>query len=180
MVPYAGEYLRGSGVLVCTVIGFPLGAGSSAVKAFETEDAVRSGADEIDMVINIGALKEKDYKTVKRDISEVAGASGGKLVKVIFETCLLTDDEIKTASNISMEAGANYVKTSTGFSTGGATESAIKIMRGTVGSELGVKASGGVRDSAGFYAMLKAGATRIGASAGVAIVTGQSAPEGKY
>jgi len=174
MVPHAANFLKGSKSLVCTVIGFPLGASSSETKAFETEDAIKNGADEIDMVLNVGALKSKEYAVVENDIKAVVKAAKGKLVKVILEVCLLTPEEIKLASEISINGGANYVKTSTGFSTGGATVEAITIMRDTVGDALGVKASGGVRDKEGLIAMVNAGATRIGASAGIAIISGKT------
>jgi deoxyribose-phosphate aldolase len=179
-VPFCSQTLKNSDVLVCTVIGFPLGANSSQVKAFETEDAINAGADEVDMVLNVGAIKSSDSISAETDIAAVVkAASDNALVKVILETCLLTPEEIEKASRISMNAGAHFVKTSTGFSTGGATEDAISIMRKTVGENLGVKASGGVRDIAGAMTMIKAGATRIGASAGIAIVTGKEG-EGDY
>ena len=161
-------------VKVCTVIGFPLGANTPEVKAFETKDAIQNGATEIDMVLNIGALKDGDLELVERDIRAVVEAANGTLVKVIFENCLLTKEEIKTAAELSVKAGANFVKTSTGFSTGGATVEDIRLMRETVGPDIGVKASGGVRDFEGAKAMIDAGASRIGASAGIAIVTGGS------
>ncbi|MGA9231243.1 MAG: deoxyribose-phosphate aldolase, partial [Exiguobacterium oxidotolerans] len=144
------------------------------VKAFETKDAIKNGATEIDMVLNIGALKDGDVELVERDIRAVVEAANGTLVKVIFENCLLTKEEIKTAAELSVKAGANFVKTSTGFSTGGATVEDIRLMRETVGPDIGVKASGGVRDFEGAKAMIDAGASRIGASAGIAIVTGGS------
>ncbi|MBR3218134.1 MAG: deoxyribose-phosphate aldolase, partial [Exiguobacterium sp.] len=169
----AAEQLKSDDdVKVCTVIGFPLGANTTEVKAFETKDAVANGADEVDMVINIAALKDADYDLVERDIRAVVEAANGALVKVILETCLLTKEEIKKAAELSVKAGADFVKTSTGFSTGGATVEDIRLMRETVGPDIGVKASGGVRDFEGAKAMIDAGATRIGASAGIAIVTG--------
>lgn len=172
-VKYAAEQLKSDDdVKVCTVIGFPLGANTPEVKAFETKDAIANGADEIDMVINIGAMKDGDFDLVERDIRAVVEAANGTLVKVIFETCLLTKEEIKKVAELSVKAGADFVKTSTGFSTGGATVEDIRLMRETVGPDLGVKASGGVRDYEGAQAMIDAGATRIGASAGIAIVTG--------
>ncbi|MBU5454811.1 deoxyribose-phosphate aldolase [Caproiciproducens sp. MSJ-32] len=172
-VAKAASMLKGSDVKVCTVIGFPLGATTPEVKAFETEDAIRNGAQEVDMVINIGKLKDKDYDYVKRDIEAVVNAAKGKaLTKVIIETCLLTDEEKVTACKLAKEAGADFVKTSTGFSTGGATKEDIKLMRETVGSELGVKASGGVRTREDALAMIENGATRIGASSGIAICEG--------
>lgn len=174
-VKTAAEILKDSPVKVCTVIGFPLGASAPEVKAFEAAHAIAEGAGEVDMVINIGALKDGDDEFVRRDIAGVVQASAGKaLVKVIIETCLLTDEEIVRASKLSVEAGADFVKTSTGFSTGGATVEAVELMRKTVGPDVGVKASGGVRSLADAEAMIKAGATRLGTSAGVAIAQGQS------
>lgn len=170
-VSFAANILEGSDVKVCTVIGFPLGATTSETKAFETVNAILYGAKEVDMVINIGALKSGDLAAVKNDIEAVVNAAKGQaLVKVIIETSLLTDDEKKTACRLAVEAGADYVKTSTGFSTGGATAGDIQLMRETVGPEIGVKASGGVRTAADAKAMIEAGASRIGASSGVAIV----------
>lgn len=172
-VKVASELLDGTEVKVCTVIGFPLGATTSATKAFETEDAIKNGATEVDMVINIGALKDKNYDLVKEDIKAVADAAKGKaLSKVIIETSLLTNEEKETACKLAVEAGADFVKTSTGFSTGGATAEDIALMRKTVGPSVGVKASGGVRSSEDTAKMIEAGATRIGASSGVAIVNG--------
>lgn len=172
-VKVASELLNGTEVKVCTVIGFPLGATTSATKAFETEDAIKNGATEVDMVINIGALKDKNYDLVKEDIKAVVDAAKGKaLSKVIIETSLLTNDEKEIACKLAVEAGADFVKTSTGFSTGGATVEDISLMRKTVGPEIGVKASGGVRSSEDTEKMIDAGATRIGASSGVAIVNG--------
>lgn len=174
-VSAAAAELSGSSVKVCTVIGFPLGASTSAVKAFETEDAIGNGAEEIDMVLNIGALKSGDTNLVKQDIEAVVQAAKGKaIVKVILETCLLSDDEKRTASKLAKEAGADFVKTSTGFSTNGATVEDIKLMREAVGPEMGVKASGGVRSLEDLEQMMEAGATRIGASSGVAIMQGLS------
>jgi len=170
-VPMATQLLEGSDVLVCTVIGFPLGATLSEVKAFETRLSIEKGATEVDMVINIGALKDGEFDTVEADIKAVVDAASDKaLVKVILETCLLTTDEIETASRLAVKAGAGYVKTSTGFSTGGATHEAVKLMRQVVGSSIGVKASGGIRDLKTAEAMVEAGASRIGASASVSIV----------
>ncbi len=164
------EELEGSDVMVCTVVGFPLGAVTKEVKAFETGLAVKAGADEIDMVINIGALKDKDNTVVFEDIKAVVQAAGGKTVKVIIETCLLTDEEKVRACELSLKAGAHFVKTSTGFSTGGATVEDVALMKKTVGDNALVKASGGVRDYDGAMAVIKAGANRIGASSGVKIV----------
>jgi deoxyribose-phosphate aldolase len=175
-VKMCAELLRGSPVKVCTVIGFPLGASSPEVKVFETETALRDGATEIDMVINIGALKGKDYDLVARDINGVVRMAHavGALVKVIIETALLTDEEKEIACLLSKEAGADYVKTSTGFSGGGATSEDIALMRRTIGPEMGIKASGGVKSYEDAKRMVFAGATRIGASAGVKIVQGES------
>jgi len=169
-VSYASEMLKDSNVKVCTVIGFPLGANTSAVKAFETKDAINNGADEIDMVINIGALKDKNYQLVEDDIRAVVEASDGKTVKVIIETCLLTEDEIVKASELSMNAKATFVKTSTGFSTRGAIVKDVILMKQTVGDVLEIKASGGVKTKEDLEAMVEAGATRIGTSSGVSLV----------
>jgi deoxyribose-phosphate aldolase len=161
-------------VKVCTVIGFPLGASTPETKAFETKNAIDNGANEIDMVINVAALKDHQDDLVEKDIRAVVEAANGKaLVKVIIETCLLTKEEKIRACEISVKAGVNYVKTSTGFSTGGATVEDIRLMRQTVGPEIGVKASGGVRSREDALAMVEAGATRIGASSGVSISKGE-------
>lgn len=179
-VKTAAEELKGSGVGVATVIGFPLGATSTFTKVAETRDAIASGATEVDMVINIGALKSKDEMAVYQDIRQIVRAANGQaLVKVIIETGFLTDEEKKRARMIAKEAGADFVKTSTGFGPGGATVEDIKLMRETVGPEIGVKASGGVRDFETAKAMIDAGATRIGASSGVAIAKGEKG-EGEY
>lgn len=169
-VPLVYRMLRGSGSKVCTVVGFPLGATFPEVKAAETKVAVEKGADEIDMVLNIGALKSGHFDLVERDIRAVVRAAGRRTVKVILETCLLSDEEKVKASVISRHAGADFVKTSTGFSKGGATVKDVALMRKVVGSEMGVKASGGVRTYDEACKMVEAGATRIGASASVAIV----------
>ncbi|HDR7781753.1 MULTISPECIES: deoxyribose-phosphate aldolase [Bacillus] len=170
-VKLAAEELAGHGVDVCTVIGFPLGASTTETKAFETKDAIAKGATEVDMVINVGALKDGDNEFVEKDIYEVVQAAKGKaLVKVIIETCLLTDEEKVRACELSVKAGADFVKTSTGFSTGGATAEDIALMRKTVGPNVGVKASGGVRTREDADNMVAAGASRVGASASVAIV----------
>ena len=169
-VPLVSECLKESSVKVCTVIGFPLGMNDSKVKAFEASLAAEQGADELDMVINVGRLKAGELDYVKNDIKAVVDAANGKLVKVIIECCLLTDEEKVTACKLAKEAGADFVKTSTGFSTGGATAADVALMRKTVGSEMGVKAAGGVRDYASAMAMLEAGANRIGASSGKKIV----------
>ncbi len=170
----AFEQLKGSDVAVCTVIGFPLGASTPEVKAFETKNAIENGATEVDMVINIGALKGQDYDLVERDVRAVVEAAKGKaLTKAIIETSLLTDEEKVKACEIAVKAGINFVKTSTGFSSAGATAEDIQLMRKTVGPNIGVKASGGVRDRETTLAMVEAGASRIGASAGIAIVKGE-------
>jgi deoxyribose-phosphate aldolase len=170
-VSLCADLLKGTEVAVCTVIGFPLGANIPAVKAFEAAEAIRQGATEVDMVLNVGALKDGNHALVQEDIAAVVAAAKGKaLVKVILETCLLTEEEKRIACRLAKAAGADYVKTSTGFSTGGATEADIALMRAEVGAEMGVKASGGIRDYATAQAMLRAGASRIGASAGVQIV----------
>ena len=169
-VPLAHTLLDGSGVKTCTVIGFPLGANSSKVKAYEASYAVSEGADEVDMVINISAAKDHRYIEVEKDIRMVREAVPNALLKVIFETCLLTDEEIVECCLAAKRAQADFVKTSTGFSTGGATVHAVKLMRETVGPEMGVKASGGIHTKAEALAMIEAGATRIGASASVKIM----------
>ncbi|MGZ7442498.1 deoxyribose-phosphate aldolase [Paenibacillus sp. TH7-28] len=172
-VAYAAEQLSGTGVKVCTVIGFPLGASTSAVKALETKDAIANGATEVDMVIHIGALKDGNNELVEKDIRAVVEAAAGKaLVKVIIETSLLTDEEKIRACELAVKAGADFVKTSTGFSTGGATPEDVALMRRTVGERTGVKASGGVRSREDMLKMIEAGATRIGASSGVKIMEG--------
>lgn len=166
------ELLKGSGVEVCTVVGFPLGAMVTKAKAYEAECAVSDGADEVDMVINIGDLKDGDYKAVEDDIRAVKKACGDKLLKVIIECCLLSDGEKVKACELSEAAGADYVKTSTGFSKGGATPEDVALMRRTVGERLGVKAAGGIRDRATAEKMIENGASRLGCSAGIAIVKG--------
>jgi len=165
-ISYAKGLLKGSDVKICTVIGFPLGMMTTDAKVFETEDAILKGADEIDMVINIGKLKDKDDEYVLNEISKIKKSCGKKVLKVILECCLLTDEEIVRASLISKEAGADFVKTSTGFSKHGATIKDVKLMRKTVGKEMGVKAAGGVRTHEEMLEMIKAGATRIGTSSG--------------
>lgn len=164
--------LDGSQVKVCTVIGFPLGVNSTAVKAAEARDAVAAGADELDMVIKVGALKEGDFDRVSRDIEAVVEAAAGKTVKVIIETCYLTDEQKVKACQLAKKAGADFVKTSTGFGNGGAKVEDIALMRKTVGDKMGVKASGGIHSLEEAQAMLEAGATRIGASSGVQIIEG--------
>lgn len=169
-VAYCADYLKDSNVNVCTVIGFPLGANTSAVKAFETKDAIANGADEIDMVMNIGALKDKNYDLVRDDVKSVVEAANGTLVKVILETCLLTEDEIKKACELCVEAKADYVKTSTGFSTRGATIEDVRIMKEAVHGKAKVKAAGGVRTPEDMVKIVAAGADRIGTSAGCSLV----------
>lgn len=178
-VAYAKSLLEGTDVLVCTVIGFPLGANTPAVKALETKDAIANGAGEVDMVINVGALKDKNYDLVAEDIKAVVDAAGDVTTKVIIETALLTEEEKVKACEIAQAQGADFVKTSTGFSTGGATKEDIALMRKTVGPDMGVKASGGVRSYEDVMTMIEAGATRIGASAGVQILKGEEA-KGDY
>lgn len=180
-VKLCAELLQGTDVKVCTVIGFPLGASAPEVKAFEAQTALNDGATEIDMVINIGAVKAGDLTLVAGDIHEVVkvGHAAGAIVKVIIETSLLNNEEKVTACLLSKEAGADFVKTSTGFSGGGATVEDINLMRRVVGPNMGVKASGGVRDFEGARDLVKAGATRLGASAGVKIVQGQLESNGK-
>lgn len=171
-VKYASELLNNSTVEVCTVIGFPLGANSSKTKKIETENAIEDGATEVDMVINIGALKSGDLKTVEEDIRLVVEAANSKaIVKVIIETSLLTDEEKVTVSKIIEKLGADFVKTSTGFSTGGATLSDVSLIRANISDSMGIKASGGIRDKETAIKMINAGATRIGASSGIKIVS---------
>lgn len=167
----AQAIIEGSSTVVCTVIGFPLGYQTSEVKAFEAKDAVNRGAAEIDMVIAIGALKDKAFDYVQKDIQAVRDAIGPEIVlKVILETCLLTDEEIIKACERAIQADCDFVKTSTGFSTGGATVEAVSLMKKTVGDRAGVKASGGVRDRASAEKMIEAGATRLGTSSGTKII----------
>ncbi len=174
-VEYVAEKLKDTEVFICSVVGFPLGAMETSAKAFEAKRAVEEGADELDMVINIGALKSGDLNTVEEDIRAVRDAANRPTVlKVIIETCLLTDEEKVRACEIAKKAGADFVKTSTGFSTGGATLEDVALMRKTVGPDIGVKASGGIKDFATAAAMIEAGANRIGAGAGVEIVTSAS------
>lgn len=167
------KLLAGSDVKVCTVIGFPLGANTSEVKAFETKDAIAKGAEEVDMVINIGALKDKNYDLVRRDIEAVVKAADHTLVKVIFETCLLDEDEIRIVCQLCKDAKADYVKTSTGFNKAGANTEVVALMAKAASPECKVKAAGGVRNYEDAIRMIQSGASRIGTSAGIAIVTGQ-------
>ncbi|MFA6235789.1 MAG: deoxyribose-phosphate aldolase [Bacteriovorax sp.] len=171
-VPLAAGILDGSDVCVCTVIGFPLGANSTSTKVFETKQAILDGASEIDMVINISALKNKEWDYVQKDITAVVAAAGDKRVKVIFETCLLTNEEKIKACELSSKAGARFVKTSTGFSSAGATIEDVMLMKKHILPGMEVKASGGVRDLPAAKAFISAGATRLGTSSGIAIVAG--------
>lgn len=172
-IAYVAEKLKRTNIAVCSVIGFPLGAMCSQAKAFEARQAVEDGAQELDMVLNIGKMKSGDFKAVEKDIQAVRLEAGSPVIlKVIIETCLLTDDEKARACEIVQHAGADFVKTSTGFSTGGASIEDVSLMRNTVGPRMGVKASGGIKDFETAAAMIAAGATRIGAGAGVAIVSG--------
>ena len=168
--PLVAKELEGSGVKTCCVVGFPLGAMLTTAKAFEAAEAVKAGAQEIDMVINISALKDKDYSFVEEDIRAVAEASGDALVKVIIETCLLTDEEKVKACELSVKAGAAFVKTSTGFSTGGATAADVALMKKTVDGKALVKASGGIRTPEDAKALIEAGADRIGAGNGIPLI----------
>lgn len=169
-VARAAELLKGSGIAVCTVIGFPLGAGTTETKVFETKDAIAKGANEVDMVIDVGALKSGRYDDVRGQIREVVTAANGTLVKVIIETCYLTDEEKVIACKVSAEAGADYVKTSTGFGGGGATVEDVALMKKSIPASMKVKASGGIHTYAQAVALVEAGASRLGASAGITIV----------
>lgn len=169
-VAYCHKFLRDSAVGVCTVIGFPLGANTTATKVFEAKEAVANGADEIDMVMNIGALKDQNYTVVLDDIRQVKTGINNRVLKVIIETCLLTTEEIIKACEICLQAKANYVKTSTGFSTGGATVETVKLMKSVVKDQILIKASGGIKDKQFMVALIEAGADRIGTSAGVALI----------
>lgn len=180
-VPVVKRELEGSDVKVCCVVGFPLGAMTKEAKAFETKQATENGAQEVDMVLNVGAMKDKKYDVVLADIKAVVEAAKGKaLVKVILENCLLTKEEIVKACELSKEAGADFVKTSTGFSTGGAKAEDVKLMRETVGTSMGVKASGAVRTTKDAEEMIAAGASRIGASASISIVEGTETGKSGY
>jgi deoxyribose-phosphate aldolase len=176
-IAVAHHFLEGSGVKVAGVVGFPLGAMSGDAKRFETEVAIDDGAQEIDVVLNVGKLKDGDDKYVLRELCDIVEAADERTVKVILETCLLTDEEKIRACGIVVESGAHFVKTSTGFGAGGATIADVKLMRATVGLKFGVKASGGIRDTKTALAMIEAGATRLGTSAGVAIVKGLAPDE---
>jgi deoxyribose-phosphate aldolase len=179
-VPLAASLLNGSDVKVCSVVGFPLGAMLTCAKAYETEMAIKAGAQEIDMVINVGWLKSNDWDAVKNDIEAVFKACGQVPLKVILETCLLTKEEIVKVCTICKEIGVAFVKTSTGFSVAGATVEDVKLMRKTVGDKMGVKASGGIRNRETAEAMIQAGATRLGASVGIAIVSGNTTSSSNY
>jgi deoxyribose-phosphate aldolase len=177
----ARHFLDGSDVKVACVVGFPLGAMSTDAKRFETEAAIDDGAQEIDLVLNVGRLKDGEDKHVLRELCDVVEAADERTVKVILETCLLTDEQKIRACRLVVESGARFVKTSTGFSTGGATLADVKLMRATVGPDFGVKASGGIRDTKAALAMIEAGATRLGTSASIAIVKGlDSLPPGSF
>ena len=169
-VNLAKQFLADSDVLVCTVIGFPLGANTVGTKVFETVNAISNGADEIDMVINIGKAKNHDFDYIKKEIEELVHAANGNVLKVIIETCYLTNEEIKRVCEAAIAAGASFVKTSTGFGTGGATVEHVKLMKSIVGDSLGIKASGGIKTFTDFTTMVDAGATRIGTSSGIAII----------
>lgn len=169
-VPLAKKFLAGSNVKVCTVVGFPLGMNRTRIKILETRQALKEGADEIDMVINVGALKARKNKFVQKEIEKLKAECGKHVLKVIIETCLLTDKEKVRACELAKAAGADFVKTSTGFSTGGATVHDVKLMRETVGKDMGVKASGGVKTHQDLLDMVEAGASRIGTSRGKDII----------
>ena len=179
-VSLASKLLRGSGVKVCTVIGFPLGATTATIKVIEARDAIANGADEIDMVINVGALKSGNDKLVFEDIKSVREATIGKVLKVIIEAASLTDEEKVRACELAKRAKADFVKTSTGFGPGGATVKDIMLMRKVVGSEMGVKASGGIKNAESAEEMIKAGATRLGTSASISIIKEKNAGKGEY
>jgi len=176
-VKYAAESLKKSDVLVCTVIGFPLGASTTQTKVYETKDALKNGANEIDMVLNIGWVKDGEYDLVEKEIKAVKEECQSHTLKVILETCFLEKDEIEKSAKAAINAGADFVKTSTGFGTGGATVEDVKLMKDVAGKEKEVKASGGVRSLEDLEAMVEAGATRIGASSGVSIMQGKTSKE---
>jgi len=179
-VPLAAAQLKGSGVKVCSVVGFPLGAMSTAAKAHEAKVAIAEGAEEIDMVIHIGWLKSGELEKVEQDIQALREATKGSVLKVIFETALISKEEIVILCEICTRVGVDFVKTSTGFSTGGATLEDVALMKASVGESVQIKASGGIRDYETAIAMIEAGASRLGVSAGIAIVTGASAAQGGY
>ncbi len=178
-VKLSSETMKDSDVLVCTVVGFPLGMTTTATKVFEATEALENGADEVDMVINVGALKDGRYDYVRAEIKAIKEAVGHKVLKVIIETALLTQEEIVKASTLTVEAGADFVKTSTGFSTAGATPANVKLMKDTVKDKAEIKAAGGVRSIDDLNEMVEAGATRIGTSGGIKLVQGEK-PEGTY
>lgn len=179
-VKFVSEQLSGSDVKTCVVVGFPLGANTTETKVFETKDCLKNGADEIDMVVNVAKLKDKEDDYVYNEIKALKEACGDKILKVIIETCYLTDEEKKRACELSVKAGADFVKTSTGFGTGGATFEDVKLMKDTVGDNAEVKASGGVRDFETAKKHIDLGATRLGTSSGVVILEGGKAEEGTY
>lgn len=179
-VKYVAEQLQGSDVKTCVVVGFPLGANTTETKVFETKDCIKNGADEVDMVINVAKLKDKQDDYVYNEIKSLKEACGDKVLKVIIETCYLSDEEKKRACELSVKAGADFVKTSTGFGTGGATFDDVKLMKDTVGDKAQVKASGGVRDYETAKKHVDLGATRLGTSSGVVILEGGQAKEGTY
>ena len=179
-VPYAYSQVKDSGVKVAAVVGFPLGAMATDVKVFEAKKAIEDGASEIDMVINVGALKDGDYEYVEKEIAEIKKAIGDNVLKVIIETCYLTDEEKVKACELSVNANADFVKTSTGFGTGGATFEDVELMKKTVGNKAEVKASGGVKDLDTAKKYIELGATRLGTSSGIEIIKGLEIEEGKY
>lgn len=176
-VATAAKELEASDVKVCTVIGFPLGANTKEVKVFEAKNAIENGADELDMVINVSDLKDKNYDTILEEIKAIKDVTGDRILKVILETCLLSDEEIVEACKIALKAGADFVKTSTGFSTGGARAEDVALMKQTVGDRMSVKASGGIRSLDDLNIMVENGASRIGASSGIAIMEGYTSKE---
>ncbi len=176
-VATAAKELEASDVKVCTVIGFPLGANIKEVKVFEAKNAIENGADELDMVINVSDLKDKNYDTILEEIKAIKDVTGDRILKVILETCLLSDEEIVEACKIALKAGADFVKTSTGFSTGGARAEDVALMKQTVGDKMSVKASGGIRSLDDLNIMVENGASRIGASSGIAIMEGYTSKE---
>lgn len=176
-VATAAKELEASDVKVCTVIGFPLGANTKEVKVFEAKNAIDNGADELDMVINVSDLKDKNYGTILEEIKAIKDVAGDRILKVILETCLLSDEEIVEACKIALKAGADFVKTSTGFSTGGASAEDVALMKQTVGDKMSVKASGGIRSLDDLNIMVENGASRIGASSGIAIMEGYTSKE---
>lgn len=175
MLGFAKEYLRGTNVKLCAVVGFPLGASEVPTKAFEAGRCINMGAHEIDFVLNIGAVKNGESAYTKREVEEIVRASDGRTVKVILETALLNDDEKRRACELSMEAGAHFVKTSTGFASGGATVADVRLMKSVVGDKVQVKASGGIKDFAFAKELMMAGATRLGTSSGVQIINSMTA-----